>query len=140
MMLYPDQNRLVVEFLTTKSKWPKVGPRLWAYMIEFHCRETNEVLLTREGMIDRVKASPRAVDGVLGELVRFHALTTLRVPTVGRQGRGVVQYFLNPRVGSEYPEGKRDAERARAPKLGLVASAVPTERRSRAALPAPVVS
>ena len=87
MMLYPDQNRLVVEFLTTKSKWPKVGPRLWAYMIEFHCRETNEVLLTREGMIDRVKASPRAVDGVLGELVRFHALTTLRVPTVGRRGR-----------------------------------------------------
>ena len=63
LMMYPPQNRVVVEWLSTKSRWPKVATRLWAWLFEFVAPRDGEILITREGLIERVGAKARAVDG-----------------------------------------------------------------------------
>lgn len=142
LMMYPPQNRVVVEWLSTKSRWPKVATRLWAWLFEFVAPRDGEILITREGLIERVGAKARAVDGVLAELVKLGALRKERVPEPGKQGRGTVRYFMNANVATyQLTPGERDAAQRAAPRLTVVgSSALPTERRSRAALPAPVVS
>ena len=58
-MMYPPQNRVVVEWLSTKSRWPKVATRLWAWLFEFVAPRDGRFLITREGLIERVGASSR---------------------------------------------------------------------------------
>lgn len=135
VMLTPSQNRFVVEWLSTKSRYPKVGPRLWAWLIEFlDPSGTGEVLVTRDVLMARVGCKARAVDGVLRELVDLEALSRLREPEPGKQGRGSVRYFLNPRVGTcSIPKGERAARIASAPLLRSVdGSCHPSQRRPRA--------
>lgn len=141
-MLLPSQNRLVVEYLSTQSKWPKVATRLWAWLFEFVAPD-GEILITREGLIDRVGCSPRAVGGVLGELVACQALTRRREPQPGKQGRGHVRYYMNASVGTQFlKNGERDKAVASASPLrlqyrdGVVQL---TDRRARAASPVAVV-
>lgn len=139
-MLYPSQNRFVVEQLTLHSERPKVATRLWAYVLEFVGRDY-EVLVTREGLIERVGASGRAVDGVLSELVKMGALERLREPEPGKQGRGTVRYFLNPRVGfKDRTAGETAGDRREAPLLKIIdGSAHPSQRRAYAPRFDPVV-
>lgn len=120
IMLYPSQNRLVIEHLRNHSKRPKVAPVVWAWLIELARMEDGEVLITREGLIERVGASAYSVDAVLRELVAFGALIRLREPEPGKQGRGTVRYFLNPRVGTHLPAGERSAAQSAAPRLRVV--------------------
>lgn len=134
IMLYPPQNFLVVEYLSTKSKWPKVATRLWACLFQFVSPVDGEILVTREGLIERVGAQPRAVDGVLAELVKFGALIRRREPEPGKRGRGYVRYFMNPSVGTHLKAGERSAARASAPLLKVIDGAAhPSQRRARAA-------
>lgn len=132
VMLTPSQNRFVVEWLATKSRYPKVGPRLWAWLIEWiDPSGTGEILMTRENLVARLGCSGRAVDAVLRELVDLQALSRLREPEPGKQGRGYVRYFLNPRVGTvNLPKGERAARIAAAPLLRSVDGSVhPSQRR-----------
>lgn len=143
MLLTMKQNRLVVEHLTANSKWPKAAPRLWAWLFEFLDPDgTGELLVTREGLTERVKASPRAINGVLAELVEFGALIRLREPEPGKQGRGTVRYFMNPRVGTRnVTTEERAAKIAGAPPLRIIdGGGRRTERRSRAPAPPTVLS
>lgn len=119
-MLYPSQNRFVIDELSLHSRWPKVATRVWAHVLE-HVDRDYEILVTREGLTERVGAKARAVDGVLAELVKIGALTRQRVPEPGKQGRGTVQYFLNPRVGfKDRPAGQNSADRQEAPALRVI--------------------
>lgn len=134
IMLYPPQNRLVVEHLTKNSKWPKVATRLWAWLFEFVSPVDGEVLVTREGLIERVGCRARAVDGVLRELVEFGALIRVREPEPGKQGRGTVRYFMNASVGSCIPnrDERAAAVRRDAPLLKVIdGSSHPSQRRAR---------
>lgn len=135
VVLTPIQNRLVVDHLTRWSKWPKAAPRLWAYLFEFlDPAGSGEILITREGLIERVGVRPRAVDGILRELVELQALIKHREPEPGKQGRGTVRYFMNPRVGSLNLDRGERAQRARAAPRLIVGGAAPSnERRARAA-------
>lgn len=79
-------------------------------------------------------AQPRAVDGVLAELVKFGALIRRREPEPGKRGRGYVRYFMNPSVGTHLKAGERSAARASAPLLKVIDGAAhPSQRRARAA-------
>ena len=134
IMLLPPQNRFVVEYLSTKSKWPKVATRLWAWLFEFVSPVDGEVLVTREGLIERVGCRARAVDGVLKELVDIGALIRRREPEPGKQGRGTVRYFMNASVGSCIPhrEERAAAVRRDAPLLKVIdGSAHPSQRRAK---------
>lgn len=138
-MLYPAQNLLVVEHLSRHSSRPIVAPRLWALLFVHARAEDGEILLTREGLIERVGASRASVDAVLKELVDFGALIRRREPEPGKQGRGPVRYFLNPSVGTQLPRGERQAAIAAAPPLRVVDGGLPpTERRKRAPSFAPL--
>lgn len=142
IMLYPSQNRLVVQHLSKHSKRPHVALTLWAWLFEFVRMEDGEILITREGLTERVGASSRSVDAVLGELVEFGALIRLREPEPGKRGRGTVRYFMNPNVGTHLKGGERESAQAAAPALRIVSldgSARPSERRSRAPVVAPLV-
>lgn len=142
VMLTPSQNRFVVGWLSTTSRYPKVGPHLWAWLIEWlDPAGTGEILMRRDALIERLGCSGRAVDAVLRELVDLQALSRLREPEPGKQGRGTVRYFLNPRVGScSIPKGERAARIAAAPLLRSVDGSVhPSQRRSRAPTVEPVV-
>lgn len=142
VMLTPSQNRFVVGWLSTKSRFPKVGPHLWAWLIEWlDPSGTGEILMKRENLVARLGCSGRAVDAVLRELVDLEALSRLRESEPGKQGRGYVRYFLNPRVGTvNLPKGERAARIAAAPLLRSIDGSVhPSQRRSRAPIVEPLV-
>lgn len=141
-MLTSSQNTRVVAELLRSSRYPKVAALVWALAIEFvDPSGTGEVLAEREAFIARVGCSARAVDGVFAELVALGALIRLREPEPGKQGRGRVRYFINPRVGTQgLSLGERSARIAAAPLLRSIdGSSHPSQRRSRAAVVAPVV-
>lgn len=101
-MLTSSQNTRVVAELVRESRYPKVAALVWALAIEFiDPSGTGEVLAEREAFISRVGCSARAIDGVFAELVALGALIKLREPEPGKQGRGRVRYFINPRVGTQ---------------------------------------
>lgn len=137
--MFPSQNLFVVKWLSLHSKWPKAAGRVWAVLLAHVSWDTDhEVVLDREHLIARSEASPRAVAGVLGELVRLQALTLCRQSEVGKRGRGRTIYYLNPRVGTHMPDEEipgllARAPRLRAPSLQLVDGVPrPTDSRSRA--------
>lgn len=143
-MLTSSQNTFVVGELLRSSRFPKVAAHVWAVVIELvDPAGTGEILFSsRETFTGRVGCSARAVAGVLSELVRMEALSALREPEPGKQGRGRVRYFLNPRVGTQGLDiGERSARVRAAPLLRSIdGSAHPSQRRSRAAAaPVPVL-
>jgi hypothetical protein len=135
-MLTPSQNTAVVAELLWSSRYPKVATHLWALCIEFvDPSGTGEILFaSRETFTGRVGCSARAVAAVLGELVELGALIPLREPEPGKQGRGSVRYFLNPRVGTQgVAKGERSVRVRAAPLLRSIdGSAHPSQRRARA--------
>lgn len=136
VMLYPAQNRLVVEYLSKESKRPFVAARLWAWLFEFASPVDGEILVTREGLAERVGATARSVDTVLKELVEFGALIRRREPEPGKRGRGVVRYYMNPRVGTQIADRcERAAAQQRAPLLELIGGTEHKPRRRAAVVP-----
>lgn len=137
-MLTSSQNTRVVAELLRGSRYPKVAALVWALCIELvDPSGTGEVLFaSRETFTERVGCNPRAVAGVLAELVQMGALIPLREPEPGRQGRGRVRYFINPRVGTQgLSLGERTARARSAPLLRSIdGSSHPSQRRSRAAV------
>ena len=135
-MLTSSQNTRVVAELLRASRYPKVAAHVWALAIEFiDPSGTGEVLAEREAFIARVGCSARAVDGVFSELVALGALIRLREPEPGKQGRGRVRYFINPRVGTQGLDmGERSVRVRAAPLLRSIdGSSHPSQRRERAA-------
>lgn len=117
MILYPSENRRLIDHLSRHSKWPKVAVHLWALALEHASPADNEVMLTLDGMAGRIGCHPRAVSGALKELVLLRALIRQRLPEPGKQGRGTVQYFVNPRIASQLKKDARETARRHAPPL-----------------------
>lgn len=141
-MLTSSQNSRVVGELVRASRYPKVAAHIWAICIELiDPSGTGEILFAdRDTFTSRVGCSGRAVAAVLSELVRLGALIPLREPEPGKQGRGRVRYFMNPRVGTQGLDiGERSARVRSAPLLRSIdGSRHPSQRRERvASIPAP---
>src|SRR3954447_12343684 len=110
VQLNAAQNAFVVGQLLAHSRRPRLAAKLWAELF-LHLRlDTNEIVLSREGLAKAVGAHPDHVSAVMSELERIGA--------IGRQrdGRGV-RYFLNPRIGTGMSGAVREKAQAEAPKL-----------------------
>lgn len=130
VMLSPEQNAVVVEFLAGHSKRPVVAMRLWALCFQHLRTDTGEIVLTRDDIAGKLGVASRDVSEVMGELVRFGAISRRREPVAGLRGPGLVHYFMNPNVATHLSGKLRDEAQKSAPMLKLVeGTAHPAQRR-----------
>lgn len=125
VMIDPDRYQEVVRYLRTWSKRPAVALDLWATLF-CHLTEDGQVVISRDELAREVGLPAREVSRIVAALARVGAMRTER-------SGASVRYFVSPVVGTHLPEKKReDAQRLwKLPAVGR--SALPTERRSRAA-------
>lgn len=135
VMAFMDFVEAVSDHLASSgvSRRPLLAVRLWLRCIGRLDVETNQILATRQELADSLAMPVSEVSRVMSELVRIQAVRRESERAGKARGAGVVRYFLNERAANHYPQGKREAAMARAPKLTLVAGGgSPGERRSRA--------
>jgi hypothetical protein len=120
VMLSPEQNGAVVDYLAQHSKRPVVALRLWALCFQHLRLDTGEILLTRKEIAEKLGQRPQEVSGIISELVNFGAI--IRNPNVTFQfGPGFgMAYFMNPRVATHLAGRERDDAQAEAPLLKLM--------------------
>lgn len=127
VMLSPDQNAAVVNFISTEAARPFLSTRLWAMCFQYLRMDTGEVLLSREEFAKLLKVPGREVSRAVSELVSFGAISRRR------EGQRV-RYFMNPRVATHLCGSARDAAQAAAPILTVIdGTSDSSQRRSRAA-------
>lgn len=130
VMLSPDQNAVVVRYLSDHSKRPLVALNLWALCFQHLRTDTGEIVLTREEIAEKLGVYAREVSEVMGELVRFGAISRQREPVAGLRGPGLVRYFMNPNVATHLSGKLRDEAQKAAPILKLVeGTAHPAQRK-----------
>jgi hypothetical protein len=120
VMLNPDQNAAVVTWLATRSRRPQLAVRLWALLFRHLRRDTGEVVRSREELAAELAVAPKHVSTVMSELEGIGAISRELVKVSGMRGRGVVRYFMNPRVGTHLAGEARRKAQSEAPKLALV--------------------
>jgi hypothetical protein len=120
VMLSPDQNAQVVHFLRKSSLRPLVALALWAECFRHLDRQTGEIMATRDELANRIGEVADNVSRVMTELESFGAISRRRVKLNGVRGRGVVRYFMNPRVGTHLAGVERVEAQKSAPKLRIV--------------------
>lgn len=126
IMLSPDQNAAVLNFIVAEAQRPFVSTRLWAACFQHLRIDTGEVMLSRSDFAELLKVPARDVSRAVTELVSFGALSRRR------EGQRV-RYFMNPRVATHLSGSARDTAQAAAPILSVVdGSAHPSQRRGRA--------
>lgn len=133
VMLSPDQNAAVVEFLAANSGRPIVSVRLWALCFRHLRTDTGEIMLGRDELAKSLGVTAGEVSRCMSELVKFGAILRVRERVGGMRGPGVVRYFMNPRVGTHLSGQARDAAQAAAPMLKVIdGTSHPSQRRCRA--------
>ncbi len=117
VMLSPDQNAIVVDYLADHSKRPLVAVKLWALCFKHLRTDTGEIMLTREEIAEKLKQRAPEVSEMMTELVEFGAIIRKRIKVGGMKGPGLVHYFMNPRVATHLAGKERDDAQAEAPPL-----------------------
>jgi len=117
VMLSPEQNSIVVDYLADHSKRPLVAVKLWALCFKHLRTDTGEILLTREEIAEKLGQQPRTISEIMSELVAFKAISRTRNKMGGMKGRGVVHYFMNPNVATHLSGAERDVAQSGAPPL-----------------------
>lgn len=117
VMLSPEQNAVVVDYLTQNSTRPLVAVRLWALCFKHLRNDTGEILLTREEIGEKLGIAADHVSHVMSELVKIKAIITRRERVRGLKGPGMVRYFMNPRVATHLGGQARDQMQEEAPQL-----------------------
>jgi len=120
VMLSPEQNAAVVQWLATTSARPLVAVRLWAVLFSNLRTDTGEIVQTRDELAELVAVDPKHVSEVMGELASIGAITRRREKVAGMRGPGLVRYFMNPRVATNLTGAARDQAQATAPLLTLM--------------------
>jgi hypothetical protein len=117
VMLSPEQNMLVVQYLTANSERPLLAVNAWAVCFNHLRIDTGEIMLSRLELAEKLRAHPDEVSRVMGELVKFGAIIRRREKVAGMRGPGLVQYFMNPRVATHLGGAERDRAQDEAPPL-----------------------
>jgi hypothetical protein len=117
IMLYPDQNRAVVEYLLTHSSRPLQAVQVWAHCFEHLDSETGEIKLRRDEIAQLAGISAKSVSTIMGELKARDAILSRRTKIAGMRGQGAVRYYMNPNVATHLPGKARDQAQAAAPKV-----------------------
>ncbi|MDI2113927.1 hypothetical protein [Commensalibacter nepenthis] len=113
IMISPEQNRAVVQWLTTNSKRPLKALELWSILFENVHRETSQIMLSRQELAKELNILPRNVSTIMSELESIKAIIKQK------EGRGVT-YYMNPNVATHLNQEERDKARPTAPKLSLI--------------------
>jgi len=117
VMLSPEQNAIVVDYLAQHSKRPLVAMRLWALCFKHLRTDTGEILLTREEIADKLSQRAPEISEMMSELVDFGAIIRKRQKVGGMKGPGMVHYFMNPRVATHLSGKERDEAQGQSPPL-----------------------
>jgi hypothetical protein len=115
IMLSPDQNSAVIEYLAAHSSRPVVAMRLWATCFQHLRPDTGEVVMSRDELAAQLSVSADHVSAVMGELEGVGAIIRRRERIAGMRGPGRVRYYLNPVVGTHLGGAARDKAQASAP-------------------------
>ena len=115
LMLSPDQNNAVVNWLAAHSSRPVVAMRLWAACFTSLDYDSGQIMLTRSELAARVGESADNISRIMTELEKFGAISRRR-----DAGNGQVRYYMNPRVATHLAGKERDDAQAAAPQLRLV--------------------
>jgi hypothetical protein len=113
VMVEPNLNSKVLDWLTYNSHRPLVAVRLWGKLFEYLPPDSNDVQATREELAGMVGCDPAHISAIMGELESIGAVYKRR------EGRGV-RYFLHPSLGTHLTGAVRDRVQAEAPRLRLV--------------------
>jgi len=113
IMISPEQNRSVVNWLDEKSTQPRKALRLWALLFEYVHRETQQIMLSRQEIAEKIKIRPNDVSRIMSELESINAILKKK------EGRGVI-YYMNPNVANHYPQEIREQKQKETPKLKVL--------------------
>lgn len=107
VMLSPQENSAVVDWLHDNSKRPQNAVRLWAKLFTALRSDTGEILLTRQQLAERIGIEVQNVSRIMTELASINAIR--------REKRGRdVRYFMNASIATHLPsETLREAARAK---------------------------
>lgn len=120
VMISPEQNAAVVDWLSRHSSRPLVAMRLWAALFSNLRTDTGEIVQTRDELADLIGDTSDHVSEIMGELASVGAISRRRERVAGMRGPGLVRYFMNPKVGTHLTGGARDQAQADAPLLTLM--------------------
>jgi hypothetical protein len=117
VMLSPEQNSIVVNYLVDHSKRPLVAVKLWALFFKHMRNDTGEILLHRDEIAEKLGQRPQEISAIMSELVAFKAISRTRHKVGGMKGPGMAHYFMNPNVATHLSGSERDAAQEDAPPL-----------------------
>ena len=120
IMVYIEDFNAVADWLEEHSRSPRAAIRLLRQMLRFVHPTTQQVLRTREELAELAKTTPDEVSIIMNELLSIQAVRRARVPVKGMRGPGVVQWYVNPRLGTHLPKDLRRMAYDQAPALKLV--------------------
>jgi len=115
VMISPQQNAAVVDWLEEHSKRPMKAMKLWAELFTAMRMDTGEILRTRTELAKKVGLTPRHLSETMTELASINAIARKR------QGRQV-RYFMNPNIATHIPtqEQRKEAQEGAGPLLVLM--------------------
>jgi hypothetical protein len=120
VMLSPSQNKVVQRWLLENSKRPQNATMLWVELFDHLRRDTGEIMLTRDELVELIAEHPSHVSEIMHELASIGAIITRRERVAGMRGPGRAIYFMNPSVATNLTGAARDRAQAAAPRLQLV--------------------
>lgn len=119
-MITPSDNRAVMNWILDHSKRVRTAMRIWALLWEHLDTDgSGRILLGRQEIAEAVGVHPKAAGAVMRELEECGAILTAHHKVAGLRGRGVVEYYLNRRVGEFMRERSSRRELAQFPRPGL---------------------
>jgi len=113
VMIGPNENSAVVNWLRANSKRPMAAMSVWAILFTGLRMDTGEIVISRDVIAKRAQIAPTHVSNIMSELESVGAISRVR------EGRGV-RYFMNPNVGTCLKGRSRDEAQAEAVQLTLV--------------------
>lgn len=116
LMLSPQQNLAVVEWLHANSSRARAATRLWAHLFVHLDHDTGQIHATRDELAEAVGITPSEVSIIITELVTLGAVTRWYEPVPGMRGKGALRIAMNPLVATKLSTGIReDAQRQHRP-------------------------
>jgi len=113
IMISPEQNNAVVQWLATNSKRRIEAMQLWSMLFEYVHRETGQIMLSRQEIANKINISLNDISRIMSELESINAILKKK------EGRGVI-YYMNPNVANHYSQEIRKEAQKSAPTLKLI--------------------
>lgn len=115
VMISPQQNDAVVEWLEANSKRPMKAMKLWAHLFTAMRNDTGEILRSRDELAEKIGENPQNLSRIMTELASINAIVKRK------EGRRV-KYFMNPAIATHIPtpEQRKEARKGAGPLLVMM--------------------